>query len=114
MLTSEQRWSVLAVSALTAVSLVVISVYGLRAPLYFQFDRVAPEFDPGAALNYARTLALDYPDRVTGSPGGSRAAKYIGEELQRQGYTVSVSLFNMWLAGKRVEGRNVIGEIPGD
>jgi hypothetical protein len=114
MLTAQQKWSVLAASALTLLVLAVVTINGLHPPVSFQFDRVKPAFDPASALNYTRTLAVDYPDRVTGSPGASRAAKYIGGELQKLGYTVSVSLFNMRLQGKMVEGQNVIGEIPGE
>jgi alkaline phosphatase isozyme conversion protein len=114
MLTTEQKWSVLAVCLLTLIAMAVVAVYGIREPVSFQFDRVQPAFDAEAALSYTKTLAENYPDRVTGSPAGARAAKYIGSELQRLGYSVSVSLFNMWLRGKRVEGQNVIGEIPGD
>lgn len=114
MLTSAQRWYVLAACTVTVVTMIVVAIHGLREPLSFELDRVNPSFNAAAALEYTRTLAVEYPDRVTGSPAASRAAKYIGGELQRMGYTVSVSLFNMWLAGKQVEGQNVIGEIPGD
>jgi hypothetical protein len=114
MLTVQQRWSVFAVFVLTVLVIAVLTIGGLRPPDSFQFDRIQPAFDPVLALSYTRTLAVDYPDRVTGSPGAVRAARYVGGELEKEGYSVSVSLFNMWLAGKQVEGQNVIGEIPGE
>ena len=114
MLTSQQRWYVLAACGATVVTMIVVAIHGLRQPLSFELAPVKASFDPAAALEYTKTLAVQYPDRVTGRPGAARAARYIGGQLQRMGYSVSVSLFNMWLAGKQVEGQNVIGEIPGD
>ena len=114
MLTPEQRWSVVVACLLTILVMAVIAFRGLREPAALQIDRVQPSFDAAAALAYTRTLAVGFPDRVTGTAEASKAAAYLSSEFQRMGYTVSVSLFNMWLAGKRVEGRNVIAEMPGE
>lgn len=70
-------------------------------------------FDGPAAIEYARVLAEGYPDRVTGSPGAARAAAYLRAEFTRLGYHVTDDRFTMWLAGRQVEGSNVIAELSG-
>lgn len=70
-------------------------------------------FDGPAAIEYTRVLAENYPDRVTGSPGARRAADYIRSEFAKFGYHVTDDRFTMWLAGRQVEGSNVIAEVSG-
>jgi len=100
--------------------LLMLALMGLMAALGLHQARVLPQervtalFDPAAALEYTRTIAEDYPDRVTGTAAASRAAEYLKGQFQKMGYSVSGGLFNMWLAGRRVEGQNVVAESPGE
>lgn len=70
-------------------------------------------FDGPTAIEYTRVLAEDYPDRVTGSSGARRAADYLRSEFTKLGYHVANDRFTMWLAGRQVEGDNVIAEVSG-
>src|SRR5579864_7939990 len=76
-----------------------------------QFPKIL--FDGRAAVEYTRVLAEDYPDRVTGGPGAQHAADYLRSEFTRLGYHVTDDRFTMWLAGRQVEGDNVIAEVSG-
>ena len=76
--------------------------------------RISPQFNAAAAMENTRVLAEQYPDRVTGTPAAGRAADYLSSKFGELGYRVSTDLFSMWLAGRRVEGQNVIAELPGE
>jgi Peptidase family M28 len=114
MLRPNQRALVLGCCLAMLLLMGLVIALGLHQSRPLPLDRVAPRFDPAAAIGYTRILAQDYPDRVTGSPGAARAAEYLKAEFQKMGYHVSGDLFNMWLAGKRVEGQNVVAEVPGE
>ena len=113
MFTLRQKLTVLVVCVVTMAAMGLVVALRLRPVRPLPLRPVKPAFDPAAAIEYTRTLAEDYPDRVTGSPGARRAAEYLSSEFQKLGYRVSGDLFTMWLAGSRVEGENVIAELPG-
>jgi hypothetical protein len=114
MLRPNQRALVLICGLLMLPLMGLMIALGLHQPRSLPLDRITPRFDPAAALEYTRILAENYPDRVTGTPAAGRAAEYLKGEFQKMGYNVSGDLFNMWLAGKRVEGQNVVAERPGE
>ena len=113
MLTLRQRIATLAALPGAALAIFLLALFG-RKPV--PTEPVAPleaRFDAQAAVEYTRVLAEDYPDRVTGSPGATRAAAYLRAEFIRLGYHVTDDHFTMWLAGRQVEGDNVIAEVSG-
>ncbi len=114
MLRPNQRALVLGCTLLMLVLMGVMVALGLHPSRNLPLPQITARFDPNTALEYARTLAQDYPDRVTGTPAAARAAEYLKAQFQKMGYRVSGGLFNMWLAGKRVEGQNVVAESPGE
>jgi hypothetical protein len=114
MLRPNQRALVLGCCLLMLALMGLMIALGLHQSRVLPLDRVAPRFDPAAALEYSRVLAEDYPDRATGTPAAGRAAEYLKGQFQKMGYRVSGGLFNMWLAGKRVEGQNVVADSPGE
>lgn len=114
MLTRPQRQMVLAATLLLIPLMGLVVALGVRTVQPPAMNRVTPAFDPASAMEYARTLAIDYPDRVTGSAQATRAAEFLRSEFEKLGYRASGDLFNVWLAGQRVEGDNVIAELKGD
>jgi hypothetical protein len=114
MLRPNQRALVLGCGLVMLLLMGLVIALGLHQSRTLPLDRITPRFDPAVAIGYTRTLAETYPDRVTGTPAAGRAAEYLKSEFQKMGYHVSGDLFNMWLAGKRVEGQNVVAEAPGE
>jgi len=114
MLRPNQRALVLGCCLLILALMGLMIALGLHQSRALPLDRITPRFDSAAALEYTRVLAEDYPDRVTGTPAAARAAEYLKVQFQKMGYRASGGLFNMWLAGKRVEGQNVMAESPGE
>lgn len=114
MLKPKQRALVLASGLLMLPLMGLVIALGLHQPMPLPVERITPRFDPASALEYTRILAENYPDRVTGTPAAGRAAEYLKAEFQKMGYKVTGDLFNMWLAGARVEGQNVVAELPGE
>ena len=113
MLTTPQRIAV-GFSLLGTAALILLIVLFARRPMpTLPVTPIAPKFDPAAAIENTRVLAEDYPDRITGSEGARRAAEHLRAEFRQRGYQVSDNTFTMWLRGERVEGDNVIAEIPG-
>ncbi len=74
----------------------------------------AVQFDGQSAIDYARVLSLQYPDRVTGSSGARRAGQYIRSELEKRGYAADLLPFTMWLRGERVQGENIVATLAGE
>jgi Peptidase family M28 len=114
MLTLQQKTIVLASAIVTMLVMGLLASHGLHESSPPQFKAVQSRFDPADALESARVLAENYPDRVTGSAGSRRAAEYLSSEFRKMDYRVSGDMFTMWLAGKRVEGESVIAELAGD
>jgi len=114
MLNLEQRWKVLGACLLVVPLIVLVVLRGLQRPLTLPLTRVQPAFDAASAIEYTRRLAENHPDRVTGTPAAAQAADDLSAEFQKLGYKVSRDVFTLWLAGKRVQGQNVIGEAPGE
>jgi len=74
MLTTRQR-KVTALCALGAVILtLLLAVFGSKPIPAVASPPVIARFDGRSAIDYTRVLSVDYPDRVTGSPGARRAA----------------------------------------
>ena len=65
-------------------------------------------FDSSRARQFAENLAERSPARVLGSLESRQASGYIGEELERMGYTVEFAHFKAVVAGRRAVGRNVV------
>jgi hypothetical protein len=114
MLQPKQRALVFGCCLLMLALMGLVVALGLHQSRVLPQNRITPRFDPAAAMEYTRVLAESYPDRVTGTAAAGRAAEYLKGEFQKMGYRVSGGLFNMWLAGKRVEGQNVVAESPGE
>ena len=113
MLTTPQRIAV-GLSLLGTVAVILLVVLFARRPVpTLPVTPIASKFDPAAAIENTRVLAEEYPDRITGSEGARRAAEYLRTEFRNRGYQVTDNTFTMWLRGQRVEGHNVIAEIPG-
>ena len=114
MLNLEQRWKVLGSCLLVIPLIVLVLVRGLREPLTLPMTTIEPDFDAASAIEYTRILAENHPDRVTGTPAAAQAADDLSAEFQKLGYKVSRNVFTLWLAGKRVQGQNVIAESAGN
>lgn len=114
MLNEQNRWTVLICGILVFIAMVGLVVHGLRPYTLPEIARITPQFSTAAAMENTRLLAERYPDRVTGTPGGARAADYLSSRFRQLAYRVSTDFFNMWLDGRRVEGQNVIAELPGE
>ncbi|HEY6290024.1 MAG TPA: M28 family peptidase [Terriglobia bacterium] len=114
MLNPEQRWKVIGSFLLVTPLIVLFTARGLREPLTLPILPVQPTFDAGSAIEYTRMLAESHPNRVTGTPAGAQAADDLTAQFQKLGYGVSRDVFTFWLAGKRVQGQNVIAELPGE
>jgi len=113
MLTTPQRITVgLSLLGTVAVILLIMLFARRRVPT-LPITFIAPRFNPVVAIENTRVLAEDYPDRITGSEGARRAAEYLRTEFRNRGYQVSDNTFTLWLRGERVQGDNVIAEIPG-
>jgi peptidase M28-like protein len=111
-LTLRQRIATLVAMLVAALAIALVVHFGQQSILPSRVGFKIP-FDGQAAVDYTRILAEDYPDRVTGSPGARRAADYLRSEFTRLGYHVTDDRFTMWLAGREVQGDNVIAEVPG-
>jgi len=108
MLTLKQRIT-LSITTFGAWILVFLIGFFAREPLpQPPVAAIQARFDPTRAIEYARVLAQDYPDRVTGSPAAGRATAYLHGEFERLGYQAINQHFGMWLRGERVQGTNVI------
>ncbi|HXJ91407.1 MAG TPA: M28 family metallopeptidase [Terriglobia bacterium] len=114
MLNPQNRLTVVACGLLVLIAMAVLVVHGLRQYTLPDMARISPQFDAASAMENTRVLAEQYPDRVTGTPAAGRAADYLSSRFRQLGYRVSTDYFSMWLAGKRVEGQNVIAELPGE
>jgi hypothetical protein len=71
-------------------------------------------FEGAAAFEFARVVAEEFPDRITGTPAAHRAANYLRAQLINSGYAVILDSFPLWLRGKQVQGENVIALGEGD
>jgi hypothetical protein len=114
MLNQQNRLTVVACGVLVLIAVVVLVVHDLRQYTLPEMARISPQFDAASAMENTRVLAEQYPDRVTGTPAAGQAADYLSSRFQKLGYRVSTDFFSMWLAGQRVEGQNVIAELPGE
>jgi hypothetical protein len=114
MLNQQNRLTVATSGVLVLIAMVVLVVHDLRHYTLPDMARISPQFDASAAMENTRVLAEQYPDRVTGTLAAGRAADYLSSTFQKLGYRVSTDFFAMWLAGRRVEGQNVIAELPSE
>jgi Peptidase family M28 len=105
---------ILAAALIVILAMGLIVALGLREVDVPAMNPVTPAFDAAPAMEYAKTLATGYPDRVTGSPQAARAAEYLRAEFQRLGYRVTGDVFSVMLGGHVVEGDNVIAELKGE
>ena len=114
MLNPQNRLTVVACAVLVFIAMVVLVAHGLRRYTLPDMAHISPQFNAASAMENTRVLAEQYPDRVTGTPTAGQAAGYISSRFRQFGYRVSTDFFSMWLAGQRVEGQNVIAELPGE
>jgi hypothetical protein len=112
-LVPRQRVLVLASLLLSAVLIGVIARSSPQPVSPIAVTRHDATFDGVRAIQYAGVLAVEYQDRVTGSEGARRAAKFLRAQFEALGYAVEDQPFTMWLAGQRVRGNNVIAVLPG-
>ncbi len=66
-------------------------------------------FDASSAYDYAKTLATRFPERAIGTPGNKAAAQWIESEFERLGLRTEKQLFEARVAGKKTDGRNIVG-----
>ena len=114
MLNQQNRWTVVACGVLALIAIVILVIHGVRPATLPEMARVSAKFNAASAMENTRELAEQYPDRVTGSRAAGQAVDHLSSKFRELGYRVSTDLFSMWLAGQRVEGQNVIAEIPGE
>jgi len=114
MLSHPQRRVIILVTIAAGLLIAVCARWGTR-PLPIPSVPAYPvRFEGSAASEFARVLAEEYPDRVTGTSASRRAAAYLALQLEKMGYQVDRPTFSMWLQGKRVQGENVIAFLPGE
>jgi hypothetical protein len=83
-----------------------------------QVDKVRPieakfAFNAESACEAAKTLAADFPDRGTGTEGSRAAADWIESQMKGMRLDTEQQEFEVWIAGERVVGQNVIGTLKG-
>ena len=81
-----------------------------------QADKVRPieaklAFNAESACEAAKTLAADFPERGTGTEESRTAADWIEAQMKGMRLDTDRQDFDIWIAGKRVTGQNVIGTL---
>ena len=114
MLSSSQRRTTALCAAAVGLLIGACARWGPRPLPPLSLPPAPVRFEGGAAFEFTRVLAEEFPDRVTGTPAAHRAANYLREQLASSGYAVTVERFPLWLRGERVQGENVIAEWEGD
>lgn len=101
-------------AALAAIFLARVFYGREAAPLPIEnLDIRPPRFDTVRAMADVRSFVSACPRRVTGSDGARCAARFIETRFRDLGFAVRTQTFPMWLRGRRVTGRNVLGFSPG-
>jgi Peptidase family M28 len=73
-----------------------------------------PSFDRSTAVELARELSRDYPDRAPGSPGALGAAAWVEEQLTLYDFDPQTDRFQASIPGLgTVELRNLVAVVPG-
>ena len=70
-------------------------------------------FNAASACEKAKKLAADFPERGTGTEESRAAADWIESQMKRMHLDTDRQDFDMWIAGERVTGQNVIGTLNG-
>jgi hypothetical protein len=107
---TELQRSVLAIS--TALVLLLCVLIIKTTDRHGEKVRVAEKdlrFDASSACESAKQLATRFPERGTGTEGAGDAADWLESEMNALGLQAEQQEFEVWIAGKRVTGRNVIG-----
>ena len=98
---------------LVAIPLLIAAFSVRKAPTLAP-PNLPPTFDSVAALDLADELAGSMPNRRPGTVGAHRAARWVSEHLQLQGYETHTDVFSGEIAGRgRVELRNIVAVAPG-
>jgi hypothetical protein len=114
MLYFDQKVALVVSSTVAALLILLLAALAPRPALNISINRITPQFDAASAIDYTRVIAQAFPDRVTGTAGARRAAEYISAEFRKLGYDAENPEFSMWLAGRQVQGQNVVGRLPGE
>jgi len=98
------------IAALAAIFLVRV-FYGREAPPLPIEDLGIrpPRFNVVRAMADVHSFVSACPRRVTGSAGARCAARFIETRFRDLGFAVRTQTFPMWLRGRQVTGRNVLG-----
>lgn len=73
-----------------------------------------PSFDRSTAVELARELSRDYPDRAPGSAGSLGAATWVEEQLALYGFEPQLDRFQARIPGLgTVELQNLVAVVPG-
>ena len=112
-MTDIQR-SILMVTSALAILLVALILRSTGK----QADKVRPieaklAFNAESACEAAKKLAADFPERGTGTEESGAAADWIEAQMKGMRLDTDRQDFDMWIAGKRVTGQNVVGTLKG-
>ena len=92
----------------------LIAAFSVGRTQPLQLPTLPPAFDKTAALDRARELAHDYPDRFPGTPGAIRAAGWFRKQLAPYGLPISSDVFSATVPGRgRVRLENVSAVVQG-
>lgn len=111
MLTPRQLRLVIAVAAFCGLLMLALAAGTSRSVPQPKLQAGALRFNAASAMAYTRALAELHPDRVTGTQGSRRAARFLKRTFESLGYRVRLQRFPVWIYGKRVEGENVVATL---
>jgi Peptidase family M28 len=99
-------WIVVAVPLLVAA-------FSVGRPVALQQPRLPPSFDRTTAVQFARELASDFPDRSAGSDMSRDAADFVAARLRSYRFTVERQVFTAEVPGLgRQRFENIVAVAP--
>ncbi|GAB4353488.1 MAG: hypothetical protein Kow0099_37730 [Candidatus Abyssubacteria bacterium] len=111
---TELQRSVLAISSLLVLllgALVLITTGDVAEKAPVVQSKLA--FKSSFAYEKAVALATQFPERGMGTEGGVEAAQWIQAQMKKLRLRTEMQPFSAWIAGKRVNGQNVVGTHEG-
>jgi len=92
----------------------LIAAFSVKKAATLPPPNLPATFDSVAALDLADELSGSIPNRRPGSVGARKAARWVSQHLQLQGFTPQTDVFSAEIPGQgRVELRNIVAVAPG-
>lgn len=93
----------------------LVAAFTVARPAALPKPPLPPAFDTPTAIQLARVLAQEYPDRSPGSAGALGAAEWFAAQMKLYGFATQEDRFTARVVGRgEVELRNVLAVVEGD